>query len=372
MAAATDVEKQQAVQKYETIKKMFLKDDVKKRIQQVIPQFVNAQRLFEVSVTMLRENQDLLKCSQESLIAGIMGILKLGLDPVLKQVHLVPFWNGRTKRFEAQMIIDYKGYLVLARRSGEVADVSVGHRHEKDHWRMVKGTTELLEHIPAEGERGEYLGSYVVFFFKDGGKPSFEYMTKGEIDKRKGISQTGKKDEGPWKDWEEEMRAKTVLRHHIKYIPVATEDMQRASELDDRSVIGETQLDLLPDLGLGAETGQEVIQANPAAVFDERANRLIPTEDYAFWNNFLNETASLNKVSVEEMKASYKDDLEKLVQVFTQKYKPKMLAKHGKPEATKPVEDAPVKAETKTGDAAPPTGKDEAGPRKDLFGGQLK
>lgn len=336
-----EAERQRGLQKYDTIKKMLLKDETKRLIEMAMPKHVNADRLFQVTITMLRENEDLLKCTQSSLIAGIMGIFKLGLDPVLKQAHLVPFWNGRKKVFEAQMIVDYRGYISLARRSGEVNDVSARPVYEKDEFYVEYGSNPVLKHVPARGERGEIVGAYVVFFFKDGTPPSFEFMSREDIDKRMKSSKAGGKQEGPegpWREWYEEQATKTVIRHHIKYVPVSTE-MQSAANIEERALIGETQTDLLPSL-----TGDEAaLDASPIAYFDERSKALVAEAERPLWEQFLAETAELNKISPDELKAQYKDDVDKMIGVFNN-YKKKKATKKEEPakQETKPPEEKPA------------------------------
>lgn len=359
-----EAERQRGLQKYDTIKKLLLKDETKRLIEMAMPKHVNADRLFQVTITMLRENEDLLKCTQSSLIAGIMGIFKLGLDPVLKQAHLVPFWNGRKKLFEAQMIVDYRGYISLARRSGEVNDVSARCVYEKDEFYVEYGSNPLLKHVPARGERGEIIGAYVVFFFKDGAPPSFEFMSREDIDKRMKSSKAGGKQEGPegpWKDWYEEQATKTAIRHHIKYIPISTE-MQAAAQIEERALIGETQADLLPSL-IGDEA---MLEASPVNLFDERSKGMIPEAERALWDQFLAETADLNKIGVDELKAQYKDEVDKMAGVFNNYKKKKVTRKEESPKTKPPEEKKPEEEKGAQKEFIPP--EESAG----LFQGKVK
>ena len=214
-----------AVQKAKTIRDFLTRDIVRKQLAMAIPRHLSVDRLLRVAMTSIRNNPKLLDCTQESLFACVLGCAQLGLEPepFLGQAYLVPFFNSKKKVFEAQLIPGYRGYLALARRSGEVKSVTAQVVYEKDHFKMSYGLNDVLEHIPAEGDRGNPKGAYVIFRYKDGSY-SFDYMSRADIEKIRARSKSG--DEGPWKtDWAE-MAKKTVIRRHIKLVPLSVEISQ--------------------------------------------------------------------------------------------------------------------------------------------------
>jgi len=245
----------QAPANIDTVQKMLASPAMKKQMERALPKHLNADRLLRISLSVIRTNPRLAECTQQSLAACIMGCAQLGLEPepFLGQAYLVPFWNKHKNAFEAQLIPGYRGYISLARRSGEVQTVFAQVVHEGDYFHLRYGLDPNLEHEPADDEqRGEPTGAYVVFRYKDGSY-SFDYMSYGEIER---IRQRSKSpNEGPWKtDWAE-MAKKSVIRRHVKLVPLSVE-MNTAVAAEHRAIEGETQ---------GMLFGQEDPEAESAA-----------------------------------------------------------------------------------------------------------
>ena len=107
---------------------------------------------------------------------------------MLGHAYLVPF---NTKRKDAngqerwvnsvQVIIGYKGLIDLARRSGQIVSIAAHEVCENDHFELVYGLDEKLNHTPAMGERGQVVGFYAVAKLKDGGH-CFEFMSTHQVE----------------------------------------------------------------------------------------------------------------------------------------------------------------------------------------------
>jgi len=67
--------------------------------------------------------------------------------------------NKWRSQMEAQLIPGYRGYIALARRSGDVQSVAAQVVYENDRFSIRYGLNEDLEHVPAEGDRGEIRGA---------------------------------------------------------------------------------------------------------------------------------------------------------------------------------------------------------------------
>jgi recombination protein RecT len=239
-----------AVQKANSIRALFEKETVRKQIAMAIPKHLSVDRLLRVAMTSIRTNRKLLDCSQESLLAAVMGCAQLGLEPepFLGQAYLVPYWNEKKKALEAQLIPGYRGYITLARRSGEVKSVTAQVVYENDKFEMEYGLEEILKHIPNDGDRGKPKGAYVIFRYKDGSH-SFDYMSVADINKIMERSKSKDREGnlvGPWvTDWPE-MAKKTVIRRHIKLVPLSIE-MATAAAAEEKAFAGESQAGLFLD-----------------------------------------------------------------------------------------------------------------------------
>jgi recombination protein RecT len=297
-----------AKQSANTIQKLFENPKIKSRLQAAIPQHLTVDRLLRVAITAIRTNPKLMECTQESLLACVMGCATLGLEPepFLGQAYMVPYYNKKKRCYEAQLIPGYRGYIALARRSGELQSLSAQCVYENDFFKLGFGLTETLEHVPAEGDRGGVKGAYCIFRYKDGSH-SFDYMPKSEIDKIRERSKAG--DSGPWKTDYPEMAKKTVIRRHIKVAPLSIE-LAKAGIAENLAMGGESQIDFFVG---GNEPATVTEKALPT--FDALAKAEGLSEEPALLE-FMEETAAANDCTVDEVKAGAEIDFDGFVSAF--------------------------------------------------------
>lgn len=270
--------------KAQSIRALFNDNRVKGEIMKALPRHLTADKLIRVAMTSIQRNPKLMDCTQQSLLGCIMTSAALGLepDPFLGQAYLVPYWNTKKNCYEAQFMPGYRGYIALARRTGELQSVSSQVVYERDFFTLQYGLTEKLDHVPADGDRGNIKGAYVIFRYKDGAY-SFDYMTYADIKAIAKRSKTfdEKKEEwtGPWATDEGEMCKKTVIKRHAKLTPMSVE-FNKASALEDRVHMGESQMDLLTDDAAGAMIEAETMTGDKpdlsAAVkdFDDKTSSM--------------------------------------------------------------------------------------------------
>ncbi|MFG0598326.1 recombinase RecT [Delftia sp. WSY_9] len=219
-------------------------------IAKMLPKHLNAERLLKVAQIAATTTPALAKCDVASLVGAIGQCAQMGLEPntVLGHAYLVPFNTKRkdpatgTERWvnSVQVIIGYKGLIDLARRSGQIVSIAAHEVCEADHFDLVYGLDEKLEHRPAMGERGEVIGFYAVAKLKDGGH-CFEFMSRLQVERIQAAADA--KNKSPSKVWKEhftEMGRKTVIRRLAKYLPLSIE-FQTAAALDGMAEAGKDQ-----------------------------------------------------------------------------------------------------------------------------------
>src|SRR5690625_2940854 len=196
-------------------------------MQEALPKHMDVDRLMRLTMTTIRTTPELRQADVASLLGGVMQAAQLGLEPgLLGQCYLLPFKNNRKGITEVQFIIGYKGMIDLARRSGHIQSIYAHAVYENDEFEYELGLNPTLKHVPSfDSDRGEYIGSYAVAHFKDGGY-QMEFMPKAEIEKRRLSSPGGRSKYSPWNNFYEEMANKTVIRHMWKYLPISVEIQQ--------------------------------------------------------------------------------------------------------------------------------------------------
>ena len=233
----------------------YLLETKRSEIAKMLPKHLTVDRLLKVAQIAATTTPALAKCDVASLVGAIGQCAQMGLEPntVLGHAYLVPF---NTKRKDAegnerwvnsvQVIVGYKGLIDLARRSGQIVSIAAHEVCAADHFELVYGIDEKLNHTPADGERGEVRGFYAVAKLVGGGY-AFEYMSANQVLKIRDASQGWqqavkykKETTHPWSQHFVEMGRKTVIRRLAKYLPLSIE-FQTAAALDEMGAAGKDQ-----------------------------------------------------------------------------------------------------------------------------------
>lgn len=245
------------------------------RISAVMPKHMSADRMYQLALSAYNQTPGLAQCSPASVLSCLMKCSALGMEPSavdgLGRAYILPYGNSRAGQKQATFILGYKGMLDLARRSGQLTDISARAVHEGDEFEYEYGLHETLRHVPSTEptDKRALTHVYMVANFKDGGH-YIDVMSKAEVDAVRRRSKAS--NNGPWVTDYEAMAKKTVIRRAFPYLPVSIE-AQEASQADESTpqtydAGGEAMFPGLPveeDVPeyVDPETG-EVVDAEPA------------------------------------------------------------------------------------------------------------
>lgn len=237
MGTLAETKKVQAIARPQTTFKDILQQEWHK-ISAVIPKQVSQERMFQLAVSAYNQTPELAKCTPVSVLSCILKCAALGVEPSavdnLGRAYILPYNNRKTGCTEAQMILGYKGMIDLARRSGEIQDISARAVYEGDFFEYEFGLNEQLKHIPAQdNERtpNKLTHVYMVCHFKDGGH-YIDVMTRSQVNAIRSRSKSGSSAYSPWSTDYEAMACKTVIRRAFKFLPVSVE-AQKAAATDE-------------------------------------------------------------------------------------------------------------------------------------------
>ena len=196
------------------------------RISAVMPKQMNPERMFQLAVSCYNQTPKLSECSPQSVLSCLMKCSSLGMEPSavdgLGRAYILPFFNKKSGQMEATFILGYKGMIDLARRSGQIKDISARVVHAGDEFEYEYGLTECLRHVPStepvDGRPMTHV--YMVAHFTDGGH-YIDVMSKAEVEAIRKRSKSA--NSGPWVTDYEAMARKTVIRRAFPYLPVSVE-----------------------------------------------------------------------------------------------------------------------------------------------------
>jgi len=195
----------------------------------------NSQSFITTALQVVNSNELLAKADPMTIYGSTLtaAVMRLSINPNLGHAYIVPFWNNKTKKYEAQLQIGWKGFVQLAQRSGEFKSVNTIEIYENQLGEInyLSGETEIKNVKP----EGNIVGFIAHFKLRNGFEKSL-YMSKEEMEKHaKKYSQTYKKGFGVWADGEDgfvSMAKKTVIKLLLqKYAPLSIE-MQTAEQAD--------------------------------------------------------------------------------------------------------------------------------------------
>lgn len=199
-----------------TIAEQLSGDRFKDEIAKVLPKHLSPDRMARVALTALRRTPKLRECTPESFFKCMLDLSSWGLEPDGHRAHLIPY------KTECTVIIDYKGLVELAMRSGKIANVHADVVCDNDDFVVDRG--EIVRHsIDYKNDRGKVYAVYCLVKFKDGSEKA-EVMSRQDVEKVRQSSRAG--NSGPWKDHWNEMAKKTVFRRCSKWLPLTAEQLE--------------------------------------------------------------------------------------------------------------------------------------------------
>jgi recombination protein RecT len=195
-----------------------------------LPKHIPLERFKRVIVNAAMKNPKLLSADRPTLIQSAMMAAQDGLLPDGREAAFVIF-NTKMKIVvngkEVEKWVDAVQYMPMVagilkkiRNSGQVATIVARVVYEGDQYRYwIDSDGEHLEYQPCDAP-GKPLRVFAMAKTNDGDF-LFEPMTMAEVQKVRNVSRA--KDNGPWKEWFEEMAKKTAIRRLSKRLPMSTD-----------------------------------------------------------------------------------------------------------------------------------------------------
>jgi recombination protein RecT len=193
-----------------------LVEAMKPKMAGLLPKHLTPERIAKVLIVEASRTPEIMECSTRSVAESIMLSAQLGLEPggTLGHIYFIPFKDKRRRETTCTPIIGYKGYLELARRSGQVARLDARVVYEGEPFKVSAGLKPDIQHtIRGDVDRSDnkLIAAYAVAILKDGSE-YFEVMWRSEIDTTKSRSKGAHSDRSPWSTDYARMARKTAIR----------------------------------------------------------------------------------------------------------------------------------------------------------------
>lgn len=227
-----------------------------------------------------RENTkiaQIIATNPDNFLTVYMASVTLGLMPNTPEqyAYIIPYGD------KLQFQTGYRGLLQLARRSGEIKNLSAELVFLGDDFDVQFGTERKITHKPdLTVNRTDYskvTHAYAAAQLTNG-ETQFVVMTRDEINKVQGVAKASSTD-SPWKQWPERMALKTVLKRLTQLLPMSTDDaLRKAVAYDNLSEAGKLRLDHESGEvieGEVVEVRQSAIDAIHAAQSREEVNEVL-------------------------------------------------------------------------------------------------
>lgn len=225
------------------------------KISAAVPKHLTPERILRVAQTAFSTNEKLQQCEKMTVISAIILGAQMGLEvnTPLGHAYLIPYYNKKTGRMEAQFQTGYKGHLALAYRTNLYRCISAECVYEEDYFEYEFGLDRKLRHVPAKTRDSEDPVYYYGFYQTITGGDGFVVWSRDQVLKHaKKYSQSWNADKqyfmGPWKTDFDSMAKKTVLQDLLKYAPKSIEIERFLSQ--DGSVKEDIQPDMMDVINL--------------------------------------------------------------------------------------------------------------------------
>ena len=187
---------------------------------------LDSERFMRIALLYVTRNKKLWECSGSSVLLAIMEAARAGLMVDGKQAAILPYKD------QATFMPMTFGIIALMLRSPRVTNVEARPVYEGDEFAYRYGTRPDISHVPLGEQNDDKLThAYAVMWRQGAPHPTFEVMTREEIEQVRAVSRNSHHADSPWVKWYSEMARKSAVKRLSKYADLAPE-AQQAIQMD--------------------------------------------------------------------------------------------------------------------------------------------
>lgn len=249
-------------------------------------------------LTIYNDDEKLRKCDAVSILAAAKQAAILQL-PIMKQLgyaYVIPYFDGRTKKYVAQFQLGYKGFLQLAMRSGVYKNLNTVEVYEGEIKRQNRITGEI-----ELGERtSDTVVGYIAYMELTNGFNKMIFMTRAEMEAHaEKYSQSYAYDlksgskSSIWTKNFDAMAKKTILKKLLStYAPTSIEMQNTALATAikaDQAVISQDSYQYVDNGGNFVERSDDNLAQDNSETIDAETDEVVETDSFVTGDDVVKE-----------------------------------------------------------------------------------
>lgn len=213
-----------------------------------LPYHLNPERVIQIIATEYERNERLRQCDPQSIIGAAIQAVQLGLEvnTAKGEAYIIPYFNNKKGRHEAQFQMGYKGVIQLCYNSGKFKTIQANTVYEDDFFEFEYGLSPKLVHRPnlkSDQSKNPAPVAYYAIYKLDNGGEDFKVWSTKQVEKHaEAYSKSYKDAYGPWQSDFNSMALKTVVLDVLKFAPKSS-DLNSAIS-SDNTVKRELRVDM--------------------------------------------------------------------------------------------------------------------------------
>lgn len=238
---------------------------IQKRIAAVLPAGKDADVFLAITTEYLTRHPDLFQCEKHSLDDAIINAAMLGfeLGKPFDLATILPYKNHKKGLILANLVIEYRGFMMQAYASGKVKAIEGRAVYDSDKFEFNYGKNPVLKHIPSIlPARGAIVYAYAIAQLRDGGTAA-EVITRHDADKARADSPGSGRPDSLWRTREPEMWIKTAIKKLANRLPRAR--LPAAGQSGPGPPAPEEYADLINAVLIAPDLYEQVIEQSPFA-----------------------------------------------------------------------------------------------------------
>lgn len=258
----------------------------KRAFEAVLPSNFDVDKFMATTFLEIQKNPNLANCTNLIDIAKDVASFGLIIGGLAGQSYLIPYQNYKTKKWTAQLIIGYKGYVAKLEEAGYSIECEIVTKEEieKGLFQEIRGSNPQIIHNPIRtGIRDKDNIALAYCILSKEGKQTFCVISKEEIEEMAktekwitGADGKKSKERGLGNVWESKQRTtdfgqmclKTVIRNAVKKVNLRIANEMSSYEGKRDEVI----IDVTPQIQtIDSEQGIEIEQLLEKAVISKES-----------------------------------------------------------------------------------------------------